>query len=264
MWCPGISHLLIELIIKIDYIRRMIKYIIAFIILAIPFYGQGQSVREIDSSAVYILDRMADIIGELEAVSFTMKSATDRLDDRKKIETHYSTSQVSMVGPDKMVFHRTGDKADHGFWFNGTYATLYSFDQNRYVTLEVPGNIIGMIDELNTRFDFQFPAADFFYPSFTDDILEEFDTLEYLGKSKVEGEDCFYIRATNEEMHLQLWIAGNNRNLPKRFIIIQKGKKNLRYESTFSNWDLNPMLPNTIFEFLPPPGSKLIDILEKY
>ncbi|WP_297707765.1 DUF2092 domain-containing protein [uncultured Eudoraea sp.] len=241
----------------------MKKYVLALALLALPFCGQSQAARQIDSTAVFILDRMADIIGELEAVSFSVETATDRLDDKQKIETHYSTSNVRMAGPDKMVYQRFGNKGKHGFWFNGTYASMYSFKENNYVTLESPGNIIEMMDDLHTRFDFQFPAADFFYPSFTDDILADFNTLEFLGKTVVDGEDCFYIRATNENMHFQLWISSSNWNLPKRFIIIQKGKQNLRFESVFKDWDINPNLPSTIFNFLPPPNARLIDIMEK-
>lgn len=241
----------------------MKKYLVTLALLSLPFYSISQTSRQIDSAAVYILDRMADIIGELESVSFSLETATDRMDDEQKIETHYSTSHVSMQGPDKMVFQRSGNKGKQGFWFNGTYASLYSFKENNYVTLETPGNIIEMMDNLHTKFDFQFPAADFFYPSFTDDILADFTTLEYLGKTIVDGEECLYIRATNEKMHFQLWISSDKWTLPKRFILIQKGKQNLRFESVFKNWELNPNLPNTFFEFLPPPKSRLIDILEK-
>ncbi|UCD62218.1 MAG: DUF2092 domain-containing protein [Flavobacteriaceae bacterium] len=241
----------------------MKKHVLILALLALPLYGQSQAARQIDSAAVYILDRMADIIGELEAVSFSLESATDRLDDNQKIETRYSSSHVSMQGPDKMVYQRFGNKGKYGFWFNGSYASLYSFNENNYVTLQTHGNIIEMMDDLHTRFDFQFPAADFFYPSFTDDILADFNTLEYLGKTQVDGEDCFYLRATNENMHFQLWISSSKWTLPKRFIIIQKGDQNLRFESVFKDWDINPNLPNTMFEFLPPPKSKLIDIMEK-
>lgn len=245
------------------YIRPMKKYVLTIALLALPFCGQSQAARQIDSAAVYLLDRMADIIGELEAVSFVLETATDRLDDQQKMETHYSVSQVSMEGPDKMVFQTKGDKGKIGFWYDGFYATYYSFDENNYVTLEAPGNIISMIDSLHTKFDFQFPAADFFYPSFTDDILEDFDTLEYMGSAMVDGEDCSYIRATNENMEFQLWISHSNWNLPKRFVLIQKGMQNLRFESVFKSWELNPKIPNTVFEFLPPTNARLIDIMEK-
>ena len=223
----------------------------------------GQGERHIDSAAVYLLDRMADIIGELEAVSFNLETAKDKLDYDRKIETHYSSSQVSMEGPDKMLFQRSGDEGKHSFWCNGELATFYIHNENNYVTLEVPGNLIEMIDDLNQRFDFHFPAADFFYPSFTDDILAEFDTLEYLGKMNIDGEECFYIRAYNEDTNFQLWISGNNWTLPKRYILHKKGGENVRFETTFKSWDLNPDLPDTTFEFLPPPKSRLINIMEK-
>ena len=99
------------------YIRPMKKYVLTLALLALPFCGQSQAARQIDSAAVYLLDRMADIIGELEAVSFVLETATDRLDDKQKIETHYSVSQVSMEGPDKMVFQTKGDKGKIGFWY---------------------------------------------------------------------------------------------------------------------------------------------------
>lgn len=241
----------------------MKKYVLFLALMALPFCGQSQTARQIDSAAVFILDKMADIIGELEAVSFTLESATDKLDEEQKIKTHHSVSHVSMQGPDKMVFRKTGDIGKYGFWYNGTYASLYSFKENSYVTLEAPGDIVEMMDGLHTRFGIQFPAADFFYPSFTDDILADFNTLEYMGRTIVDGEECLYIRATNEQMHLQLWISSDIWTLPKRFILIQKGKQNLRFESVFKNWELNPNLPNTLFEFLPPPKSRLIDIMEK-
>ena len=46
-------------------------------------------------------------------------------------------------------------------------------------------------------------------------------------------------------------------------LIIYKNKSNLQYQSTFSNWSLNPNTPNSIFGFLPPPNAKLISILKK-
>lgn len=241
----------------------MKKYVVTLALLAIPFCGQSQATRKIDSTAVFILDRMADIIGELESVNFYLETTTDRYDEYDKIISHYSSSQVSMNGPDKLVFQRTGDKGRQGFWYDGSYASFYSYDENNYVTVEAPENTIEMIDNMHLRFDFQFPAADFFYPSFTDDILEQFHTLEFKGKTVIDGEECYYIRALSDNMNFQLWVSSSNWNLPKRFIILQKGERTLRIESVFEKWEINPIIPSTVFEFLPPQSAKLIDILEK-
>ena len=141
---------------------------------------------------------------------------------------------------------------------------LYSFiDENNYITLEAPESTLEMIDKMHLDYNFNFPAADFFYPSFTDDMLEQFSTIKYLGSEFINGEECHRIMATNDEINVQLWLSNGTYLLPKRFVIIYKNKSNLQYQSTFSNWSLNPNTPNSIFGFLPPPNAKLISILKK-
>ena len=53
-----------------------------------------------------------------------------------------------------------------------------------------------MIDTVNKMYGIDFPAADFFYPSFVDDLLAESKTLMYLGMTKVDGKDCYHIAGT--------------------------------------------------------------------
>ena len=45
------------------------------------------------------------------------------------------------------------------------------------------------------------------------------------------------------------------------FILTYKDKGNLQYEATFSNWQLNPEIPVSVFEFLPPPKAAQISIM---
>ena len=240
----------------------MNKHLFALTFCALTLVSHAQE-KQIDSTAIFILDKMSDVIGDLQSVSFSLSSSVDKINASSNIEKHYKRSEVSMVGPDKLIARTQGDKGDHAFWYNGEYMTYYSFDENNYVTLEAPDNIITMIDSMHKRFDFRFPAADFFYPSFTDDMMEEFDTIEYLGQKMVDGESCFYIMATNQNTNVQLWISNTMNTLPKRMVIIQKDKNNMQYEANFTSWKLNPEIPNAVFEFSPPPKSKLISILEK-
>lgn len=241
----------------------MKKVFLSYMVLIIPFFGFTQKLKEIDSTAVYILDQMSELIGDLQSVTFKTTTSTDKLNDKGHIVTHYSTSEVSMVGPDKLIAKTKSDKGGHAYWYNGQYLSYYSYDENNYLTLEAPDNIISMIDTMHMRFDFKFPAIDFFYPSFTDDIIESFDTIEFLGKRNIEGEECYQILAFNEEMHVQLWVSDDRNFLPKKMKIIYKNQNNAHYTTTFTSWVLNPQIPETIFEFLPPPNAKLISILEK-
>ena len=69
--------------------------------------------------------------------------------------------------------------------------------------------------------------------------------------------------AINNEIHVQIWISNSTGMLPKKLLIINKSEKNLQIESTFSDWVLNPNIPESVFDFLPPPNAKLISILAK-
>ena len=241
----------------------MRKILLAITLCILPFLSKAQGSKEIDSTAIYILDKMSDIIGDLESVNYNVTISEDKLNAYNLIETHFRTSSVSMVGPDKLTARTINEKGGHGIWFDGELFSYYSFAENNYVTLETPGNIISMIDNMHQRFDFKFPAADFFYPSFTDDILEEFDRVKYIGKKVVEEEECFHIIAENKNINVQLWISNKTLLLPKQLVIIYKNENNMQYKNTFTNWDLNPNIPEAVFNFLPPNNAKLISILEK-
>ena len=64
-------------------------------------------------------------------------------------------------------------------------------------------------------------------------------------------------------MEVQYWISNDAYFLPKRYLIIYKDKENMQFEGTFSDWKLNPDIPDTVFEFNPPPKANQIKIMAK-
>ncbi|PNQ73891.1 hypothetical protein C1T31_06070 [Hanstruepera neustonica] len=241
----------------------MKNYFLLFCFLFFTIFTFSQVTKDHDSTAIFILDKMADVIGDLESVSFDLNSSTDKMSSNNEIEKHYSKSTVSFSGPNKLMAKIDGSKGSKGLWYDGEYLSYYNFDENNYVILEAPETTLEMIDEMHINYDFQFPAADFFYPNFTDDMMEQFDTIKFLGKKMIGDEACYHIMATNSDLNVQLWISNKTYVLPKHFVMIYKKKSNLQYEATFSNWSLNPNIPDSVFDFLPPPNASLISILKK-
>ncbi|QDH80278.1 DUF2092 domain-containing protein [Echinicola soli] len=239
------------------------KKLLLAIYLTLPLSSFAQE-RDIDSVAVFILDHMSAVIGDMESCSYNLSTSSDTPAAKVKYSKEYTDNEVYMQGPDKMLVHQKGHKGHRGFFYNGEFFTHYSYSENNYTTVHAPDDIITMIDSMNYNYGVEFPAADFFYPTFTDDLLTHFDTLMYLGTKYVNGKDCFHIAASNENQSVQIWIANDAMNLPVKFLITNK-KKELapQYEATFSDWEINPALPATIFEFTPPPGARLIAILPK-
>lgn len=217
-----------------------------------------------DSVAILIIDRMADVIGDLESCSFTLKVSQDIQDPIYGLVKKFQTDDVYMVGPNKMLVNSNGPKGHQEYWYNGTQLSYYSHNENNYALLESRNTIIETIDEIFHQYGIEFPAADFFYPTFTDDLIENSDQLAYIGKSIINGTECFHILATNKEANIQFWVSNDAFNLPQKLLITYTTiKGSPQYEATFSNWQINPNLPTSLFNFLPPPGAAKIRIIPR-
>lgn len=238
------------------------KKIILAAVMLLTITVRGQEPR-IDTVAVMIIDHMASVIGELNSCSFTLNTSVDYWDPEFGLMTQHETDEVYLEGPDRMHVNFNGDKGHRGFWYNGLTAIMYSYDENNYVMIDAPETTITMIDSVNKNYGIEFPAADFFNPTLTDDLLNNFDNLVFLGKKMFSGKECLLILASNSQMNVQIWLSSDAFMLPQKFIIIYKNDENKQYEATFSDWNLNPDIPSSIFEFIPPPKARKISILPK-
>ncbi len=176
-----------------------------FLVCMATFFQLKAQEKSYDSIALVILDRMSDVIGDLSSCSYTLDVAIDKT-NAGGIITQNNHNQVSMVGPDKMFVNVRGDKGHKGYFYNGSTVTYYSYAENNYARSDAPPTILAAIDSINEAYGIDFPAADFFYPTFTDDILHAFDEIDYVGLAFVNGEECFHISAKSKDQaaYLQL------------------------------------------------------------
>lgn len=221
--------------------------------------------KNYDTLAVLIIDRMSDVIGDLESCSFKLNTANDVADPSSKtLIKYFSDYEVYLSGPNKMLVNTHGQKGHRKFLYNGEQLAYYSFDENNYGIIDAPSNIIATIDSLHAQYDFDFPAGDFFYPAFTDDLIQASDSIRYMGMVKIGGKEYFDIMAYGKEINVQFWINNDAYNLPGRFAITYKNKeKNPQYLALFSDWQINPQLPAAMFNFLPPPDANKVTIMPK-
>jgi hypothetical protein len=220
--------------------------------------------KEIDSKAVLVLDKMSDIIGDLESCSFKLSSIYDVYSPERDLFKKHTKSEVYMVGPDKMLINSTGDKGHRQFFYNGTELWYYSHDENNYGMIETPSNILGTIDSVFNAYQIEFPAADFFYPAFTDDLIETSQRISCLENSDVNGQQCYHILAVGKELSIQIWISNDGLYLPVKYLIIyNQYEGNPQFEAVFSNWQINPNLPDAMFNFSPPAGAFPVRFIAK-
>jgi hypothetical protein len=236
------------------------------LLLAIFICGLCAQVRaqapKIDTVAVFLLDRMSAMIGDLHSCSVSINSTYDINSREFGLIKHSDSHELYLHGANKLLVTSEGDKGTNNIMYNGTVLTYYSHDKNQYGQIAIEAPVMSMIDSVNKAYGIVFPAADFFYPTFVDDILAEAKNLAFLGMTKVGGKDCFHIAGTAKDKTFQFWISDDAFYLPVKVVIVYTGQENRpQYESTFSNWQINPELPDALFEFSAPPLAKKIKMV---
>jgi hypothetical protein len=241
----------------------MRNLLFCMIFLGWAMAGQSQG-KSYDTLAIVVLDHMSAIIGDLTSCHFTLTSETDKTDPNLGAVTEHNVSQVWFSGPNKLLIEARGDKGHRGYWYNGKTLTWYSFTDNNYAVIPVPATTMAMIDSVNDTYGIDFPAADFFYPALSDNLIRNSDQISFLGKTTIGDQGCFQVVAKNKNMTVQIWVSDEVFFLPVKTVITYYGSSpDRRYEGTFSGWQVNPSLPDEVFEFALPPHSNEITILPR-
>jgi hypothetical protein len=235
------------------------KFIIGAFLCIVATSGVTAQRTNIDTIAVAILDRMSAMIGSLSSCHYSVRSNYDIRSQHLGLVKHGDDEQIYMQGPNNLLIRSQGDRGERSLYYDGETLSYYSLENNQYATLALSAPIVDMIDTVNKLYGIEFPASDFFYPTFVDDLLSESKNLIYLGMTKVDGKDCFHIAGTAADKTYQFWISDDALTLPMKMVIVYTNRDmNPQYEAVLSDWQINPMLPATLFEFMVPPKAKKI------
>ena len=219
-------------------------------------------VRRFDTVAVAILDKMSAIIGDLGSCSVTVKSNYDVTSKELGLIKHSDEEHLYLHGPNKLLVKSEGDRGSRDLYYDGKTLSYYSMDRNQYGQIEAPASLVEMIDTVSRRYGIEFPAADFLYPTFVDDILTDSKELVYLGLTTIDGKECYHIAGMGTDKSFQFWISDDAFTLPMKMVIVYTTKPmNPQYEAVLSEWQVNPTLPDALFDFTIPHKAKKVKLV---
>ena len=217
-----------------------------------------------DSLALQLLDRMSEILSDVKSCHLVMNSSRVTPDMDYGQLTHFSEHEAYYSGNNKFYVRTEGEKDDAGYWYDGQDLYYYSYSRNQYGHVGITGvTTLHVIDSIHRKFDVDFPGIDFFYPSFTDDLIAVSDRIEFFGITSIGGKECFKIAATGKEQVVEIWLTRDVLTLPYHLIVTNNGDKNSRYEARYTKWELNPDLPEAMFHFKVPPDASKLTIVPK-
>ena len=214
------------------------------------FFSCKQDKGKYDERAIALYDKMSETIGNMESCSFTLSTFSIRKDGNE----YRGVNDVYLKGPDKMYIHNKGTAGEFSYWFDGSKMGYYNFTKNEFDTIPAPEYTIAAIDSIHRVYGIIFPAADFFYPTFTDDMMNNFNEIYYAGTDTLDGVICEQTEMINDRSTVAIWFEKDT-YLPHKLVISSKIDTRY-YDGNFSNWRVNPKLSDILFEFAPPPGAK--------
>ena len=224
----------------------------------------GNIFAQIDSEAVVILDSMSNVVTDLGSCSFTLKTEFDVYNEDLGNVKLSDVSKIYMRAPDKLLVNKKGDNGQKNFYYNGKTFTYYSVDHNQYADVPAPPTIMETIDSLSSKLGVEFPAADIFYDDLVDSVLANSNILSYLGLTDVEDKECFHVAGATDSITYQLWISADGSYLPAKMVINYITRTgNPQYEALFLDWKLNPVLNDSMFDFVEPEGARKIKFIKK-
>ncbi len=227
------------------------KYHLVYLLLGVLFLTSCncEKPKYLEEEAISAFDEMSTTIGEMNSCSYTITIKALKPDAEFRDVTH----DVYFKGPDKMYIYSSSEDMSRGYWYNGNQFAYYNFLNATFDTLAAPGNILETIEAIHDKYGIYFPAADFFYPTFTDDMIDNFDSILYLNDEKLKQRTIIDIAGLNAKKEVYFTLEKDKIGiLPIGLSIYEKSEGvNLAYEANISNWRYNPNLLDRLFNFKP-------------
>jgi len=218
--------------------------------------------QNVDTAALFIMQRMTNTLKNLKSCSLHVEAFYDTPTDDLGLIKRSKEENVYARFPDHLMIDNREEDEHHALLYNGKQMVYYSYDNNNYSNIDsVPTITLEAIQVLSRTYGIEVPAADFFYPSFTNDIKTTALTLSLLGTTMVNGKECFHIAGKDSTMTYQFWINNDPLFLPAKMVIVYNNRPGVpQYEAIYTDWKLNVDIPESIFEFVVPPNSEKIII----
>jgi len=224
---------------------------------------QDTAKADVDPKADALLKKMSDFVGGLKSFSTDVSAIEEKIlaDNFKLAFSRQGTIKVQR--PNQFALSRHGLVLDLGVVYNGKELVIHGKNIDAYLTIPVEGDIDAGLDAGAEATGGALPARDLLSGDSYTPLMEPVEKMVYIGKVPMGDVVCHQIAARTAEVDWQIWIQDGDTPLPCRYSITSKWLAAApEYSVNFSNWQLNPKLPASDFDFSAPKGAKAMTVEE--
>jgi len=222
------------------------------------------SAKAANTSGDQILRQMCSQLASAHQFSFKAHREMDPALVPGSMVAQSADVEVIVLRPNKVFASATSSKGLRRLYFDGQTFSLLDTKMNLYASIPMRTSIDGVVDQMDTRFGFVPPLAEFAVSNPYKEFRREASTVSYVGRStlpggflNLESVECEHLALTGPEANAEVWIGAND-HLIKKLVATFHRKGNPQVRINFSTWNLNASVTDSEFTFTPPQGAQKI------
>ena len=169
----------------------------------------------IDSGSIYaqehdpgaILKQMSEAIAKLDKFIVTGDGYVDARLDAGQVIEHSMDVTMRVNRPNAIRITNRDAESTKEIYFGDGVLTLYTKKQNFYAQTEISAGADAAARFVVNELGIDAPMLDFVYNDVAAHLLEDAETVEYLGLSLFRDKTYHQIGIRTAELDLQLWVA---------------------------------------------------------
>lgn len=163
--------------------------------------------------------------------------------------------------PDKLRAEIRAPFSERCFWYNGKSLTLLDRKHNFYGSAAMPAKLDAMLDAARDDFGIDLPLIDFALSDPYAQATAKVEQGTYFTIVPVLGVPCHHLAFKQENIDWQIWIEDGPQPLIRKFVITHKGEEGApEFTGLITHWDFSDRIPDSAFDFYPPPGATEIQM----
>jgi hypothetical protein len=215
---------------------------------------------DIEEKAMTVLKRSAEFLSQAQRFSVTLDMGFDAVQDSGQKIEFGETRKVVLRRPDHLRIDETkrnGSKS--GLVFDGKNITVFHVKENVYASVAKPGTVDEAIVYFINDLDMRLPLAQLLSSNLAKVLSAQVRVADYVEESSIAGVPCDHIALRGDQTDMQVWVAQGKQPLPQRVVITYRREDGRpQFWAQFSEWNLSPEAPDSLFAFTPAAGAAKI------
>jgi hypothetical protein len=217
----------------------------------------------IDPRADEALRRMSAALSN--AKSFGLKGAAtmDELLPSGQLAEFSRETRVVVRRPDRLFAEIHRGEGAWLFWYAGNDLTVLDKRANTCASVQVPGRIDDMLDDLAEKHGLTMPLADLLFADPYKVLTADALTGQLVGTHEVNGVECTHLLFTQANVDWQIWIETGKMPVPRKVVIDYKtlpGRP--QFAAMLSDWNLSAAADDDQFKPALPADARKIDLAQ--